>query len=173
MTPTLDEYVADARALEPEPFRQRHGDAFLVHHGPLGALRVPPKPQRTVTLEAVAAAAGLEPQRDYLVFPVRRSGRSAIARFITVGRTRNNDVCIPYVSVSKFHAFFTQDAPGRFLLQDAGSHNGTLADDRTVPVHDQGRPVALQSGARIVLGAVKLTFLYAADFRELARRLGG
>jgi len=111
------------------------------------------------------------PQRDFLVFAVYRKGAAGPKKFISVGRAENNDVAIPDRSLSIFHAFFTQHSDGRFLLQDAGSKNGTFVDGREVPAQARGRAVPVPDGALVRFGQVELTFLKAAGLCNLARRL--
>ncbi len=66
-----------------------------------------------------------------LFFPPGRGDR------FTIGRTRDCDLCLTDLSVSRLHAELVRDAAG-WLLNDLGSHNGTrlngwLVRD-TVPV---------------------------------------
>jgi len=52
---------------------------------------------------------------------------------ISVGRARNNDIALPYTSVSKFHAFFRKRGDdGPYVLSDAKSTNRTLVNDEEV-----------------------------------------
>jgi pSer/pThr/pTyr-binding forkhead associated (FHA) protein len=49
---------------------------------------------------------------------------------ISVGRAKNNDIVLPYTSVSKFHAFFRKRGEdGPYTLTDAKSTNRTLVND--------------------------------------------
>jgi Domain of unknown function (DUF1707)/Inner membrane component of T3SS, cytoplasmic domain len=71
-----------------------------------------------------AAPAGLS-------FPPGRGGR------FTIGRTRDCDLCLTDLSVSRLHAELVRDGDG-WLLNDLGSHNGTRLNGwlvrETVPV---------------------------------------
>ena len=51
---------------------------------------------------------------------------------ITLGRTSNNDIVVPDVSISKFHAWF-QRLGDRVEVGDAGSKNGTAVNGETLP----------------------------------------
>jgi hypothetical protein len=53
-----------------------------------------------------------------LSFPPGRGGR------FTIGRTRDCDLCLTDLSVSRLHAELVRDGDG-WLLNDLGSHNGT------------------------------------------------
>lgn len=80
------------------------------------------------------------------VHPLRKASANAFGMMITVGRTPNNDVVMPYEAVSKFHAYFSQGPDGAWTLTDAKSMNGTyvlgkrLAPD-TKERLDLSRPV--------------------------------
>jgi len=69
---------------------------------------------------------------------------------ITVGRARNNDICLPLGSVSKVHAYFGKK-PGTELwkLTDQNATNGTLLDEKRIPT---GGSAELHDGARIAFG---------------------
>jgi pSer/pThr/pTyr-binding forkhead associated (FHA) protein len=148
---------ADARELSPERFEDRHGGAFLMLTA--AELRSPNGPSMTeVNLagdeEPGEHTAGL----SLVAFPVRRSERS-VGHLVTIGRTANNDLVIPDISVSRFHAFAKEIGDGRFAIQDAGSTNGTTVNGSSVPAQGAGDAVALKSGDNVRIGQMELTFL--------------
>jgi len=53
---------------------------------------------------------------------------------VTIGRTRNNDVCIPSRGVSRDHARLLI-APGSVTIVDASSTNGCFVNDVRVKRH--------------------------------------
>jgi hypothetical protein len=163
----LDAFKRECK-LSLDAFCNLHGRAFLLlQRSPnKSRLQVPERPSRTLVTRAAPISQDLPPSR-YLVFPVRKTERSLIARFYAVGQTRNNDIVIRDVSVSKFHAFFQDGDDGGFLLQDARSTNGTFVNGARVPRQGQGDPVALKPGDQVRFGNVELTFADAAMFREL------
>jgi FOG: FHA domain len=55
-------------------------------------------------------------------------------KVITVGRTRDNDVCVPSVLVSRAHARMVIGDDG-VVLFDIGSINGSFVNDRPVKKH--------------------------------------
>jgi len=167
----VQDFRDDATTLAPAAFAKKHAEAFLLHHGPIGVLNTPMGPQATVMILTPSNQGETpEAQGDFLVFPVKRSGRSPFPNFVSVGRTRNNDVVIADVSLSKFHAFFKL-VGDTMQLQDAGSKNGTFLNDEKVPTQHAGAPITLVSGGVIRFGSVEMTFLDAESFSNLVRML--
>lgn len=169
----LSHYVADARLLSVDDFRQRHGDAFLVHEASISGFKPVPRTKATVAIDTLAESSTTEAppiKLNFAVFPVRRTGRSPFPNFISIGRAKSNDVIIEDESVSKFHAFFRLTEKGDFVLQDGGSKNGTMVDEDVVPDKNKGAPVIVESGMRVRFGNVEMTFMAAPEFRELVRR---
>ena len=170
----LMDFVKDCLVLDAEAFLKRHGDAFLVHHGPVKALEESQEgPSKTLAVEGRQKKAGpFIPQGDFWVIPVQRRGKeSTLTGFISVGRNEGNDVVVPDQSISLFHALFRKTNDNRILLRDAGSTNGTFINDKKVPVQLQGEPVEVDSGAQVRFGSVKFTFLRIEEFRKLVREL--
>jgi FHA domain len=170
----IEHFADDSHRLDATAFKGRHGDAFLVRRGSLDPGRRPERPQRTVVMEEVltlpdAPLKGPRPSKNLLVIPVVATGRSPYPSMVTVGRTRNNDVVLPDVVVSKFHAFFRVEG-GKFFVQDADSRNGTWVDGKPVPAKNAGKPVLVPSGARMKFGLLDFWFLSAAGLQDLVRR---
>ena len=157
-----------------EAFSKLHGRAFLLLRRASGPepLTPPNRPTRTLVTEVnedKIEGRELSPA-EYLVFPIRKTERSIIARFYSVGQTRNNDIVVRDVTVSKFHAFFQDSDDGQgFVLQDARSTNGTFVNDERVPAQGSGDPVRVRAGDVIRFGGVELSFLTAADLCALVR----
>lgn len=177
-------YARDAAILDAERFAKKHGSAFLVH-SQAEALQVPSRPQSTAvgapayvpgrgsassTASAAHQETGWDEPPSLRVWPIRKSGHSLIGRFISVGRTHNNDVVISDVSLSKFHAIFL-DEGGSISLQDGRSRNGTFVHGERVSKQGDGPPIPVRSGARVRFGSVELTFLDAASLRRLVLTL--
>ncbi len=166
----LEQFVHDCRTLDERAFRFKHGDAFLLHYGPLETLNRPSRPQKTLVDPKETPVFTGTPlahlQNDYLVFHVRSTGRSPFPSMITVGRTKNNDIVVPDASVSKFHAYFKEE-DDHYFLQDAGSRNGTALDGKLVPTAKVGKPVEVQEGQEVRFANVRMRFLRGPAFREL------
>jgi hypothetical protein len=170
----IDHFAADAYRLDANAFKARHGDAFLVRKGPLAASRRPHRPQRTMVIKGVSERdtsppMGPSASGELIVVPIRHTGRSPYPSMITVGRTRNNDVVLPDVVVSKFHAFFKEE-DGKLLLSDADSRNGTRVDDRPVAKQKAGKGTVVGPGMQIRFGLLDFWLLDAAALWDLVRR---
>jgi hypothetical protein len=99
----------------------------------------------------------------------KRSEANAFTSMITIGRSRNNDVVIPYEGVSKFHAYLTVDPKsGSVTITDAGSSNGTTV--RGLKLEARTQRAVLAPGDDISLGDLKLTFLDPPAFYQLLRQ---
>ena len=167
--------MALATARRREEFAAAYPHPFLLA---LSGLDAPPPPARTIRMEGGAEVmnAIMAERRRMLaegakkgpvVLPVRKV-QTSFPSMITVGRARNNDIVVPDVLVSKFHAFFRQLADEQWALADAGSANGTkLGDVELVP---KGQPERLRSGDQITFGGVSLfRFLDAAGLWSALR----
>jgi hypothetical protein len=165
----IRELRADAKALARAQFEERHGRAFLL----LSAADLStPRPSITEVRLDDDAPARVESTANLalMVYALRRNGRSA-GHLITVGRAPDNDVVVPDVSISRFHAFVKQGANGGWLMQDAGSTNGTTVNGSSVPRQGHGPPAELSSGDDVRLGQVELTFLDSEALVSFALRL--
>jgi len=169
----LGDYQEACLNLDDATFAKQYAKAFLVHHGPIGKLKVPMDGSSTIENEGVGTLPDrpFNPQVDFLVFEVKQRKGSPADEPIWVGRSDDNDIVIPDESVSAVHVFIRETGSGLYTIQDMNSMNGTMVDDETVPAQGMGEPIPLRSAARIVLGAVALSFLYPEDFRKLVNRL--
>jgi pSer/pThr/pTyr-binding forkhead associated (FHA) protein len=138
--------------------------AFIISDGTLARAS---GPQRTVPIDKVELGATQEhPSSDrqarvFIALPVRKSIET-FPNMITVGRTANNDLVVPDVSISKFHAFFRDlgDSRGpRFDLTDAGSKNGTWVSGAPLAPRGEAAPVRLRD--RIRFGRIEFTVVDA------------
>jgi pSer/pThr/pTyr-binding forkhead associated (FHA) protein len=105
-----------------------------------------------------------------IAYGVRRNGHSA-GHLITLGRAPDNDVVVPDSSISRFHAYVKEGANRQWLIQDAGSTNGTTVNGNAVPRQGSGSPIELNSGDDVRLGQVELTFLDADALLSFAMRV--
>ena len=66
---------------------------------------------------------------------------------IRIGRAPDNDVVVPDLLVSRYHAEVTRNSDGRYVVADLGSHNGTYLNGQRL----QGRST-VSDGAVIAIG---------------------
>ena len=170
----LGDYIDDCDAFDVQEFGILHGESFFLHHGPVGKLRMPLGLQTTLISEGKGTTPDkpFNPQADFLVFPLRRvQAPTEDDDLIWIGRSENNDVVIPDASISAVHAFIKRGEENEFLIQDMNSKNGTYLNDDPVPAQGMGTAILFESGARIRLGSVSLTFLEVPEFHNLIKRL--
>jgi hypothetical protein len=164
----LESLAADARALGPDAFAEKHGNAFLLFtakraYSPHGGSST------ELLLDGDDEPAGRTASLAVVVFPLRPKD-PAKGSMVTLGRESRQDVVIPDMSVSRFHAFAKPGPDGAPLLQDAGSTNGTTVNGDSVLAAGSGPPRRLKPGDNVRLGHVELTFTDARALREYAAR---
>jgi hypothetical protein len=91
---------------------------------------------------------GLERIKDDKICTLKKGEGRDPAEPIGVGRAPDNDIILDYPRVSKRHAVIPA-LEGTYFIQDAGSTNGTLVNDRTL---EKGEKIELHNGDRIELG---------------------
>lgn len=159
----------DARILSAEEFEDRYGSAFLLLTA--AELTLPTGPATTeVRLLYDEGPADSTASLSLVVYPVRRTGRS-VGHLITIGRAANNDLAVPDLSISRFHAFLKQGESGHWQIQDAGSTNGTSVNGQAVPRQGHGAAVDVKAGDNVRLGQIELTFLEVEELRQFALKL--
>jgi hypothetical protein len=166
----LGDFHEDCRDLAPDAFADRHGDAFLIHHGPIETLKSPEDQKKTMNLDfpTTDPRIAFNPRKDFLVFPVRTSPANTEEENIrSIGKNETNEIVILDMTISGIHAFLTKRPDGKFYLQDMNSTNGTSINGVPVPTQGEGAPVRLKTGDRIRFGGVKFTFLELKEFRGL------
>jgi len=163
----LEAFQAAARDLSTEEFEDRHGPGFLLLS--TTGLHVPSGPAMTEVRLDDDDEIGGDCTADIavLVYPLRRCERS-LGHMITLGRTTDNDVAVPDVSVSRIHAFVKAPQGHSLQIHDANSTNGTTVNGRSVPAQGHGPAVDLKSGDSVRFGQVEFTFVDAAAMREFA-----
>ncbi len=166
----IEDLRPDAARLSSEEFKNRYGDAFLLLSS--AGFKQPKSATSTEVLldlgdEVGERTAGVSVR----VVPIR-AAKDSLTHLITVGRSAKNDVMIPDISVSRFHAFFKRNRAGGFQLQDAGSTNGTIVNESSVGTKEAGPPVDVKSGDNIRFGQVDVTFLEADALRSYVAKFG-
>lgn len=101
---------------------------------------------------------------EAMYFPIRKEpgSRNPFVMGVTLGRAENNDVLVPDGSISRFHAYFQQDArTAIWNVVDADSKNGTwLGPLKLRPT----APYPVPDGSRLRFGDVEMVFWMPASF---------
>ncbi|HOX42891.1 MAG TPA: FHA domain-containing protein [Myxococcota bacterium] len=170
--PCIESFAKDVKELDPPGFRARHGGAFLLMHGSDAQLSRPGQlPQWTVVSDDVQGYHGARDlAKNYVVIALKQRRPSRLGH-IAVGRAETCDLVVPDTSVSLYHAFFREEQDGGFVLQDAGSKNGTWVNDQRVPAQGKGPPARVESGSEVRIGNMEFLFLGCNEFRELISKL--
>jgi len=162
----------DAQRLAPEPFAAKYGTGFLL----VTAAGIDEKMGTSTTklwLEGIDDdPAAHTAEVAVVVYPLRPRSESK-TDLIAIGRDARNDVVIPDVSVSRFHAMAKRSAGGAFLMLDAGSTNGTTVNGASVPPRDAGQPTRLKPGDTVKIGQVEFTFTDATALQDFVRKAAG
>ncbi|GAC1452804.1 MAG: hypothetical protein PVSMB4_13390 [Ktedonobacterales bacterium] len=92
---------------------------------------------------AVVVRQGKEPGR---VFEIRGDR-------LTIGRSRDSDVFLEDLAVSRLHATVFRDDTGQYIVRDENSANGTTVNGQRIGEH------VLDEGDEIALGQTVLAFV--------------
>jgi hypothetical protein len=175
----IAEYYEDRLRLSEHQFTERHKSPVLLHRQKDGeaqsanyktVLRPPTTLVNAVRLSqglpSLGLAAGAHKDANELVaYPLSKRPGAPFPERITVGRTRNMDLCLPLPQVSKFHAYFTLcDGATRFLLTDNGSTNGTFVSGKRLAPE---QPMEIRNGALIQFGDFQALFFTPASLYGL------
>jgi adenylate cyclase len=79
--------------------------------------------------------------------------RYPIPHNCSIGRSRDNQLVLEDMRVSRRHALIRLQGPGEYWIVDFGTVNGTRVDGRRIAV-----PSRLHDGARVELGGMPFTF---------------
>lgn len=167
----MADYLHEATSSTRRAFVSAHAHPFLICDG---VLEKPGKPGKTVSfdpLETTTTAPARTGPRDKGQHPLLLLAvRKVIGTFpnmITLGRTANNDIVVPDVSVSKFHAWF-QRTGSKIELGDAGSKNGTRANDVTLT--PRGTLMQVKLGDRLRFGRIEFALVEAGAAWDAVER---
>ena len=163
----LEALVPDARSLAPDEFQARHGNSFLLFTAKQLAGHKSESSTNLLLDGDDDEPAGRTANLAVVVYPLRPRD-SAQGSMVTLGRESRQDVVIPDMSVSRFHAFAKPGPDGALVLQDAGSTNGTTVNGESVLTTAAGPPRRLEPGDNVRLGHIELTFTDARALREFA-----
>jgi hypothetical protein len=168
---TLAQLAKECGAVDLPSFQRRYGEAFLLYTGQSVEMKPAHRqwqPTKQTKQRRIGSAAPEELSK-IIVYPLPDSTLDPWVA--TVGRVEPNHVLLPDESVSVFHAIFSRGKRGEFLLQDAGSKNGTFVNDEVVLHRDHRRPRRIKPNDGVRFGSVILTFLLPAEIHDLIRVL--
>lgn len=155
--------------------------AFLARHPePVVALTLAEEQEKTAEFMTLSGAplpptgrVNAEGQRDgaglVRLVTVCKRGANPFAHMITIGRARNNDICVSTNEVSKFHAYLSKRPDGVWQITDAGSTNGTFYQGRRITARLAHE---LPNGDSVLLGSTKLTLLYGPKLYAFLKSQG-
>ncbi len=127
---TLGSYTEEVIDLDVATFQEAHPHPVLLHR-PEGVAD-PPGFRTDLTdpgATRLEIATDLVTHPELRVLPLEKREGTLFEHRICVGRTRNNDIVLPYAKISKFHAYFTWSEEGdRYFITDPGSTNGTFVN---------------------------------------------
>jgi pSer/pThr/pTyr-binding forkhead associated (FHA) protein len=108
---------------------------------PFGGAAAPARPVNARP-GVIVVKQGKEPGR---VFEIRNDR-------LTIGRSRDSDIFLEDLAVSRLHATVYRDDNGEYRVRDENSANGTTVNGQRITEH------VLQEGDEIVLGQTVLAF---------------
>jgi hypothetical protein len=100
------------------------------------------------------------PGEELTVYAIEKRPGGVFQEQISIGRTRNNDIHLPYADISKYHAYFVP-TQGGYALADAGSKNGTFVDERRLVPRT---PEAVEDETVIRFGPYSVRYLSTDGF---------
>ena len=108
----------------------------------------------------------IEPEKEIFIasFTIKDQPRTKELAFaerqrLSVGRTKENDLWLDDVSVSKIHAALILNSQKHLVISDTGSTNGTFINDERIAY---GRAVAVKAGDKLRFGTVAVALEHIA-----------
>jgi hypothetical protein len=99
----------------------------------------------------------------YAIYPLmKRTDAESPGNSFTIGRTKNKDMNMKDMAISKTHAII-RISRGAFFIEDCGSTNGTRLNGQNV----KDKPQKLHDKDIIALGSYKFTFLFPSSLHDL------
>jgi len=99
----------------------------------------------------------------YAIYPlIKRTDTDSPDHSFTIGRTKNNDMSMQDMAISKTHAVI-RCSNGAFYIEDRGSTNGSRLNGLRLTQ----KPEKLKDRDIIELGNYEFTFLYPASLHDL------
>ncbi len=159
------EYARQLEEIGIATFKRRYLHAVLVGFGILAKVTDRPSgwPRRTLEVDKTAVLAATQSTMDR-VWQIRKDAGSPRGPRILLGNAAENDIVMPDYTVSTQHCAFSFQ-PGRALVADLGSLNGTALNGEWLRAH---LPVMVPDRSAIVVGRLKIQYLTRESFFLLA-----
>ena len=123
--------------------------------------------QTLVVDDFISKKSGPGASLPYAIFPLmKRPDSESSANVFSIGRTRNNDLSMKDMAISKSHAVI-RTSKGSFFIEDRGSTNGTRVNGRRLT----DGAVLLRDKDVIEMGNYEFTFLYPSSLHDLLGKL--
>lgn len=154
-TVLMKDFVKAHSGLEKPDFLRSFPHPFL-----LQLANLPSRDQDDYFTMAADSQLEIAKQSDYLLcplFPLKKSESASFQRMITVGRTKNNDIVLPFSVVSKFHCHFGQ-VRDNWYIEDSGSSNGTFIRARQIEANKR----------ELLTGCIEISFGKSLSFLFLS-----
>ncbi|MBW1811331.1 MAG: FHA domain-containing protein [Deltaproteobacteria bacterium] len=170
----ISQYLQQAHSLDRDTFVANNAEPFLVRQKENET--VDPRNEYRSTLklriDTERKEVRIEPRPPWptdLVIPLAKTDRNSFSAKVLVGRTETNDIVIPHLTVSKHHAFFSDDPDAkRSTVTDTGSTNGTKLNGQRI---EAKKARYLTDGDQIAFGDILFTFYTPGGFYDLLRSL--
>ncbi len=102
----------------------------------------------------------IEIDKEFFVaqFTINEEQKNVVIAFTdgerkSVGRTKNNDLCIDHPDVSKIHATLVLNSKKRLMVADTGSTNGTFVSGQRI---SYGKAFLVNNGEKIKFGTIEV-----------------
>lgn len=155
----LTDFAASALAEARERFVAASTSSFLVVEKYAADQAAADSPATMKTTSVQLKANLVDPPERFVVPIVKASGlppeaeKTLAARFVSLGRTSNNDIVLTSPFVSKTHLLFRPDTAGQISCYDTGSTNGTTFNGARLKPNEG---VPLKNGDELLLSGVIL-----------------
>lgn len=158
---SLRQYAAELNKIGKREFKLQYGKPVLLGVGMVadvvaGATRGPSGTMKMTAVSEVEQVGSLN-GRAWLI---TKGPDGPMGPAITVGRSAYNDMVIAEYTISNRHCQFRYE-PGRLLLSDLGSLNGTYHNGRLLEGEER---VKIRPQDTIVIGRFLFEFVEGADF---------
>lgn len=177
----ITKLIADFRKLSREEFLLKHSEAFFLHQTNVddddssrsfdaGLDKVAEGPRPTMlSFDPAHEIQTSRSRTGVLVFPIVPDKGSPTMSRVRVGRSRENDICLPYDGVSKSHAHITwKPDRSEYYIVDLDTTNGTFVNGVAISTR---KPKRMLTSSTVKFGTAEVIFREADDFYDYLKDL--